>query len=65
MQYCQADVLFKEDGMHLRLIALFGSKSQMASRQDKTRQDKTRQDKTFINIILQVQFFGTQLAKSR
>ena len=60
MQYCQADVLFKEDGMYLRLIALFGSKSQMAS-----RQDKTRQDKTFINIILQVQFFGTQLAKSR
>ena len=44
MQFCQADVLFKEDGVYLRLIALFGSKSQMALRQDKTRQDKTRQD---------------------
>ena len=28
-------------------------------------QDKKRQDKTFIIIILQVQFFGTQLAKKR
>ena len=28
-------------------------------------QDKTRQDKTFIIIVLQVQFFGTQLAKKR
>ena len=27
--------------------------------------DKTRQDKTFIIIILQVQFFGTQLARKR
>jgi len=28
-------------------------------------QDKTRQDKTFIIIILQVQFLGTQLTKKR
>ena len=26
-------------------------------------QDKTRQDKTFTNIVLQVQFFGTKLAR--
>ena len=29
------------------------------------RQDKTRQDKTFIIVTLQVQLFGTQLARKR
>ena len=28
-------------------------------------QDKTRQDKTFIIVTLQVQLFGTQLARKR
>ena len=38
---------------------------QSGAEAQKERQDNTRQDKTLIIVTLQVQLFGTQLARKR